>query len=227
MSLALENVSAGYGDSLVLRNIELVVPAGRVVALLGPNGAGKTTVLNDVAGLLSTARGRVVFDGDDITRWRPEDRARRGLCLIPEGRGVFRSLTVAEHLRLYGGSDAAERAAEAFPRLRERMNQTVGTMSGGEQQMVALARAYITDASYVLLDEVSMGLAPNLVDEVFGFISQLAASGRALLLVEQYITKALAVADYVYLLNRGRVTFAGEPAEVDNDGLFSQYVGGL
>jgi branched-chain amino acid transport system ATP-binding protein len=227
VSLVFDDVTAGYGDSLVLRDVELVVPSGRVVALLGPNGAGKTTLLRAAAGQVSIRRGRLLLMGDDITDWPAERRARRGLCLVPEGRGIFPTLTVDEHLRLYGGRDAGARAVDAFPKLRDRLGQVVGTMSGGEQQMVALARAYVTDAPFVLLDEVSMGLAPNLVDEVFEFIKQLAISGRSLLLVEQYITKALAVADYVYLLNRGRVSFAGEPAEVDNDALFSEYVGGI
>jgi branched-chain amino acid transport system ATP-binding protein len=227
MSLVFDAVSAGYGDSLVLRDVDLVVPSGRVVALLGPNGAGKTTLLRVAAGQVSCRKGRLLLMGDDVTDWPSDRRARRGLCLVPEGRGIFPTLTVGEHLRLYGGLDASARAVDAFPKLRDRLDQTVGTMSGGEQQMVALARAYVTDAPFVLLDEVSMGLAPNLVDEVFEFIRQLATSGRSLLLVEQYITKALAVADYVYLLNRGRVSFAGEPAEVDNDALFSEYVGGI
>jgi branched-chain amino acid transport system ATP-binding protein len=227
MSLIFDAVSAGYGDSLVLRDVDLVVPSGRVVALLGPNGAGKTTLLRVAAGQVSCRKGRLLLMGDDVTDWPSDRRARRGLCLVPEGRGIFPTLTVGEHLRLYSGRDASARAVDAFPKLRDRLDQTVGTMSGGEQQMVALARAYVTDAPFVLLDEVSMGLAPNLVDEVFEFIRQLATSGRSLLLVEQYITKALAVADYVYLLNRGRVSFAGEPAEVDNDALFSEYVGGI
>ena len=227
--LVLRNVTAGYGATTVLRRVNLIVPPGSVVALLGPNGAGKTTLLRAASGLLTPRSGSVLIDGHDVTGADPDRLMRRGVCHIPEGRGVFRSLTVRENLVTFSRpgeeSRALESAAEAFPRLGERMAQVAGTMSGGEQQMLALARAYVQNPRFVLLDEVSMGLAPKIVDEVLEFLERLAARGCALLLVEQYVTRALAVADYVYLLNKGEIVFAGEPDEIDADALAEQYVG--
>jgi branched-chain amino acid transport system ATP-binding protein len=227
--LALDGITAGYGDTVVLRDVHLAVPAGRVVALLGANGAGKTTLLRVASGLLPARAGRLVVDGADRTGASPEALAAAGVCHVPEGRGVFPSLTVRENLRLFsppGAEDAAAaRAADAFPRLGERLDQPAGTMSGGEQQMLALARAYIGRPRFVLLDEVSMGLAPRVVDEIFEFLARLAAGGTALLLVEQYVTKALALADHVYTLARGRIAFAGEPAELAGEDVFASYVG--
>ena len=149
---------------------------------------------------------------------------------MPEGRGVFRSLTVRENLELYAaqgprGAEAIELAVQTFPSLGRRLGFLAGQMSGGEQQMLALARAYVQAPRVVLLDEVSMGLAPKIVDEIFDFLSVLAGQGTSLLLVEQYVTRALAAADWVYLLSRGEVAFAGEPAELDGDSVFSEYVG--
>jgi branched-chain amino acid transport system ATP-binding protein len=225
----LRGVSAGYGDAPVLRDIDLVVPAASVVALLGPNGAGKTTLLRVASGLLRSQAGEVTFDGQRVTGWTPQRLAQAGICLIPEGRGVFRSLTVRENLVLQADHDAEEagiaRAVDAFPRLGERLHQRAGTLSGGEQQMLALARAYVSKPRLVLLDEVSMGLAPRIVDEIFDFIRRLAAEGTALLLVEQYVSRALAQSDYVYLLNRGRIDFVGEPFELADEEVFSRYLG--
>lgn len=227
--LALRDIHAGYGATTVLRRVNLIVPTGAVVALLGPNGAGKTTVLRVASGLLTPRSGKLLVDGDDVTGQDPDRLTRRGVCHVPEGRGIFRSLTVRENLITFsrpgGEARALEQAAEAFPRLGQRMSQVAGTMSGGEQQMLALARAYVQDPRFVLLDEVSMGLAPKIVDEVFEFLGRLAARGCALLLVEQYVSRALQVADYVYLLNRGEIVFAGEPEELDADALAEQYVG--
>ncbi len=227
--LVLRDVTAGYGPTTVLRRVNLIVPPGSVVALLGPNGAGKTTLLRAASGLLAPRSGSVLIDGHDVTGADPDRLMRRGVCHIPEGRGIFRSLTVRENLITFSRPGEEDRAlssaAEAFPRLGERMGQIAGTMSGGEQQMLALARAYVQNPRFVLLDEVSMGLAPKIVDEVFEFLERLAARGCALLLVEQYVTRALAVADYVYLLNKGEVVFAGEPDEIDADALAEQYVG--
>ncbi|HUR04101.1 MAG TPA: ATP-binding cassette domain-containing protein, partial [Nonomuraea sp.] len=153
----------------------------------------------------------------------------RGLCHVPEGRGIFPSLTVRDNLVLLSKpgteKDAMERAVSAFPRLGERMSQLAGTMSGGEQQMLALARTYIQSPRFVLLDEVSMGLAPTIVDEIFEFLALLAAQGASLLLVEQYVTRALAVANFVFLMNRGSIAFAGETGEVDVEALAAEYVG--
>jgi branched-chain amino acid transport system ATP-binding protein len=227
--LELDGITAGYGDAAVLRDVTVTVPAGSKVALIGPNGAGKTTLLRVASGLLMPQRGRVLFDGDDVTGRRADDLAALGICHVPEGRGVFPNLTVAENLRLFARpgdeAQAQERAVDAFPRLGERLRQLVGTMSGGEQQMVALARAYVRQPRIVLLDEVSMGLAPKIVDEIFVFLDRLAAEGASLLLVEQFVTKALAIADFVFLLAKGQVNFVGEPSELAGDDIFTRYAG--
>jgi branched-chain amino acid transport system ATP-binding protein len=227
--LELKGIVAGYGGTTVLRGIDLLVPEGSVVAMLGANGAGKTTLLRVASGLLPATEGQLLLDGVDVTRSRPNQLVRRGICHVPEGRGIFPSLTVQENLILQSvrGEEklALERAVEAFPRLGERLAQVAGTMSGGEQQMLALARTYVQHPKVVLLDEVSMGLAPKIVDEIFEFLTLLRSQGTSLLLVEQYVTRALAVADYVYLLNRGEVAFAGEPSELEGEDVFTQYVG--
>jgi len=226
--LRLDSIRAGYGGSTVLRGVSMLVPPSSVVALLGPNGAGKTTLLRVASGLLRPSSGQVLLDGKDVSRAAPHKLVELGLCHVPEGRGIFPSLTVRENLILQSKpgteSDSVEKAVSAFPRLGERLTQQAGTMSGGEQQMLALARAYVQNPRFVLLDEVSMGLAPKVVDEIFEFLALLASQGASLLLVEQYVTRALAAADYVYLLGRGTVTFAGEPGELDADALAEQYI---
>jgi branched-chain amino acid transport system ATP-binding protein len=224
-----EAVTAGYGDVPVLRDVSLAVPPGTVVALLGPNGAGKSTLLRVASGLMVPTSGRVTLDGDDLTGKPTDAFARAGICHIPEGRGIFRSMTVEDNLLLQApaGDEQAsiERAVEAFPRLGERLRQRAGTMSGGEQQMLAVARAYLSSPKVVLLDEVSLGLAPIIVDEIFEFFSLVAAQGSSLLLVEQYVTRALAIADFVFLLNHGEVAFAGETREIDAAEIFRTYTG--
>jgi branched-chain amino acid transport system ATP-binding protein len=229
LMLELRNVHAGYSGTPVLRGIDIKVPASSVVALLGPNGAGKTTLLRVATGLLKPTSGQMFLDGEDVTGAAPHKLVERGVCHVPEGRGIFRSLTVRDNLLLQAvkgnQSEALDRAVHAFPRLGERMSQQAGTMSGGEQQMLALARAYIQKPRFILLDEVSMGLAPKVVDEIFEFLAMLAQEGASLLLVEQYVTRALAAADYVFLLNRGSVAFAGQPNELDADELAERYVG--
>ena len=226
--LKLEGIVAGYAETTVLRGVSLTVPDGSVVALLGANGAGKTTLLRVASGLLRPTTGTMTLDGVDVTAARPHQLANRGVCHVPEGRGVFPSLTVRENLTLAagpGGKDSFDKAIDAFPRLGERISQTAGTMSGGEQQMLALARAYIADPKVWLLDEVSMGLAPKIVDEIFEFLGRVAGEGASLLLVEQYVTRALALADYVYLLNRGQVAYRGEPSELQDEDVFARYLG--
>jgi branched-chain amino acid transport system ATP-binding protein len=229
MMFALRDLVAGYGQSVVLRGVELTVPRGTVVALLGPNGAGKTTLLRAASGLLRPMSGQLTLDGEDITGLRPHELVARGICHVPEGRGVFANLTVKDNLLLQSPRgkerESVERAVTAFPRLGERLTQTAGTMSGGEQQMLALARTYVQSPRLVLLDEVSMGLAPRVVDEIFEFLELLRSEGASLLLVEQYVTRALAAADFVYLLHRGEIAFAGEPSELEDQDVFSQYVG--
>jgi len=227
--LELDHLTVAYGDTVALRDVSLVVPAGRVAALLGPNGAGKTTLLAAASGLLRPRAGRVLLDGNDLTGTSPDRLVRAGLCHITEGRSVFPGLTVADNLKMFAPKTAerraVERAIDAFPRLGERLYQLAGTLSGGEQQMLALARAYAQQAPIVMLDEVSMGLAPILVDEIFAFLGRLATEGHTLLIVEQYVAKALALADLVYLLVRGRLVFAGEPAEIEGTDIFAHYLG--
>ena len=227
--LRLDGIRAGYRQATVLRGVSLVVPDGAVVALLGPNGAGKTTLLRVASGLLRPGAGRVLLDGEDVTAAPPQQRRRRGLCHVPERGGVFADLSVAENLRLFarpgGEAEAVARAVEAFPALKPRLTQAAGTLSGGEQQMVALSRVHGEESRVVLLDEVSMGLAPKLVDTIFAFLEDLARRGVSLLVVEQYVAKALGIADYVCLLDRGRLSFVGEPAELDSAGLAAHYLG--
>ena len=226
--LEFRGIKAGYGGTTVLRGVDLVVPTGAVVAMLGPNGAGKTTLLRVGSGLLTPQSGSVLIDGEDVTLESADALVKRGVCHVPEGRGIFRSLTVRENLRVFAGGEDAEafdRAVDAFPRLGERINQVAGTMSGGEQQMLALARASVRPPQFVLLDEVSMGLAPRIVDDIFIFLEGLARQGCSLLLVEQYIEKALGIADYVYILSRGTVQFAGDPGELDVADVFATYLG--
>ena len=227
--LELRGISAGYGRSTVLRDVDLVVPDRSVVALLGANGAGKTTLLRVASGLLPPSAGQLLVDGRDLAGSRPHVLTRAGVCHVPEGRGVFRSLTVRDNIALQApdGDErgALERAVTAFPRLGERLNQVAGTMSGGEQQMLALARTYVQSPRLVLLDEVSMGLAPKIIDEIFVFLDLLASQGASLLLVEQYVSRALEVADWVYLMSRGEIVFAGEAAELADRDVFAEYVG--
>ena len=226
---ALRGIRAGYAGTTVVRDVGVTVPAGSVVALLGPNGAGKSTLLKVASGVLAPDSGSVWMNGADVTTEPPHRRAARGLCHVPEGRGIFPSLTVRQNIVLHA-SRADERAAvdaavAAFPVLGRRLSQVAGTMSGGEQQMLALSAACVRRPSVVLLDEVSTGLAPQVIDEIFEFLAALAATGASLLVVEQYVSRALALADYVYLLRKGEVVFVGEPSEVDDDDVFAAYVG--
>jgi branched-chain amino acid transport system ATP-binding protein len=227
-ALELNEITAGYGRIDVLRAFSIKIRPGQVVAMLGPNGIGKTTAMRVAAGLLQPTRGTVLVGGKDLTSSPPHVRAKAGLCLIPEGRGIFRSLSVAENLRLqtppWVTSSSLEAAIEAFPRLGNRLHQRAGSMSGGEQQMLAIARAYLSSPKVVLFDEVSMGLAPILVSEVFTAIRRLADMGTTLLIVEQYVQRALEIADEICLLDRGRVSFFGPPSALDEEALVGHYL---
>ena len=227
--LELENVTAGYGDTIVLRDLTLSVPASKVVALLGPNGAGKTTTLRVSSGLIRPISGRVILDGEDVTGRRAEHITRKGLCLLPEGRGIFPSLSVRENLVLQSPkgkeSESIERAAAMFPVLGARSKQQAGSLSGGEQQMLALVRAYVTNPKIVVVDEASLGLAPLIVDRIFEALQEIVAQGTALLLVEQYVTRALDIADSVYLLNRGKIVFSGPAEDLKGEDVFERYLG--
>jgi branched-chain amino acid transport system ATP-binding protein len=254
-ALELRAVSAGYGASAVLHDVTITVPRSSVVALLGPNGAGKTTTLRVAAGLLRPARGTVAIDGREAGRSAPFRRARQGVCLIPEGRGIFRSLTVRENLELlippwrkdgyppgerppvppdgapggkkrhFTGRASIDPALAVFPILGQRLSQVAGSMSGGQQQQLALARAFLCSPDVVLLDEVSMGLAPVVVDQIFESLKLLAATGVALVLVEQYVSRALEMADTAYLMARGTIAWSGPAGTLDTDAITRAYLG--
>jgi branched-chain amino acid transport system ATP-binding protein len=214
--LKAEGIEAYYGRACALRDIGLEVAEGSVVALLGSNGAGKTTTLRVISGLLRPTRGRVEFDGKRIDRSRADQLVRAGIALVPEGRQIFAELTVRENLRLgaYTRHDARAVAQDLrhvfdyFPRLRERLEQQAGTLSGGEQQMLAIARGLMSKPRLLLLDEPSLGLAPLFVREIFRIISEIRAAGTTVVLVEQNVHMALNVADYAYLLEAGRVVLS-------------------
>ncbi len=230
-AMRLERIKAGYGSTNVLRDVDLVVPAGKTVALLGANAAGKSTLLKTAAGLLRPSSGHVWLGEQRVEHLSAHLRMQMGLCLIPEGHAIFRGLTVRENLAMYCGGqrvdEAVDRAAAAFPKLGQRLGQEAGTLSGGEQQMLALSRALVVDARVVLADELSMGLAPVIVDEIFEVVESFRAEGRSLVIVEQFIARALAVADYVYILHKGAVAFVGEPHQCHDSRVFEQYVGSV
>jgi len=215
IELSLRGVRAGYGAVEVLHGIDLDVPAGALTALLGPNGAGKTTLLSVVAGLMPARAGRILWAGKDIGHVPPDSRARAGLALVPERRGIFTELSVRENLEIFGGyGQPVDAALAAFPVLADRLGQRAGSMSGGEQQMLAMSRVMLRDPRLLLLDEISLGLAPRVTRRLFDVVGELARSGTTVLLVDQYLSDALRLADIVYVLARGEVAFAGEPGEL-------------
>jgi branched-chain amino acid transport system ATP-binding protein len=219
-ALELRGVSAGYGRVAVLHDIDLVVPSHGVLALLGPNGAGKSTLLRVASGRTAPSSGQVFLRGADVTGRSPERLSRTGLCSVPEGRAVFPNLTVTENLRMWtyrpGVSRKAveEQAFSRFPRLKERRKQLAGRLSGGEQQILAMTRALTAEPDVLLLDEISMGLAPVIAAELFGLVRQIADDGTPVLLVEQFARTALEIADTVAVLAQGHVRVTGTPDEV-------------
>lgn len=228
--LAVDQLSVDYGGLRALHSVSLSVPAGAVVALLGANGAGKSTTLRAISGLVKPAAGRIELDGRRIDGRRPHQIARLGLLQVPEGRGIFPSLTVRANLKMASyitgkGDSAEEEAIARFPALAERLEQTAGTLSGGEQQMLALARALLARPRLLLLDEISMGLAPLIVGKLFEEVRAMAASGVTVLLVEQYVSAALEMSDYVYVLDKGRVVDVGQPEDMKADGVLAAYLG--
>jgi len=227
--LTIDNLHAGYGKVEVLHGITLDVPKGKVVTLIGSNGAGKTTTMRAISGMIAPTAGKILLGGRDVTGSEPYRMAKLGLAHSPEGRRVFATMSVTDNLLLGAfprftgarpkGDVAAdlERAMEYFPRLKERRQQMAGTLSGGEQQMLAMARAMMLNPEVVLLDEPSMGLAPILVQEVFRIIGRLRSEGVTMLLVEQFAAAALNVADYAYVLENGRISVHGEASKLRND----------
>jgi branched-chain amino acid transport system ATP-binding protein len=215
VELTTRGLRAGYGPVEVLHGVELQIPSGALTALLGPNGAGKTTLLSTLAGLLPVRSGVVSWAGRDITRLPPDARARAGMLLVPERRGIFPSLSVQDNLEVFAGRGAdLSRAFDAFPVLSERLTQQAGSLSGGEQQMLAMSRALLAEPRLLLLDEISFGLAPRVTRLLFDVVRDLARAGTTVVLVEQYLSDALALADIVYVLSRGEIAFAGEPEEL-------------
>jgi branched-chain amino acid transport system ATP-binding protein len=228
--VGLRRVRACYDQVEVLHGVDLQVHAGEVLAVLGPNGAGKTTMLRVLAGLHPPTAGELVVGGRTRTGTDPTVLAQHGLCLIPEGRGVFPNLTVSENLWLLTNRGVTrdvveERAYTAFPRLHERRTQLAGNLSGGEQQMLALARAVATDPAVLLLDELSMGLAPRLVAQLYEHVAAIAATGVTIVVVEQFVRTVLGVADRVAVLVGGRIVLRGDPTDVAGH-LQSAYLSG-
>ncbi|OUO95194.1 ABC transporter ATP-binding protein [Cloacibacillus sp. An23] len=233
--LKVKDLSVSYGGIRALRGISLEVPEGKIVTLIGANGAGKSSTLRAIAGLVKTSGGTVTWDEKHLLGLPPEDVLARGVALCPEGRRIFPHLTVLENLQLggYGCKNKAEveagveRAFDLFPRLKERSWQKGGTLSGGEQQMLAVGRALMSDPQLIMLDEPSMGLAPILVEEVFHIIAQINAEGKTVLLVEQNAFAALRIADYAYVLEVGEITLEGTGRELlDDPRVVEAYLGG-
>jgi branched-chain amino acid transport system ATP-binding protein len=228
--MELSSVRAGYGRIDVLHGVDLSLAPGEVYALLGPNGAGKSTTLAVASGQIVPSSGSLMLCGRDVTGVTPDVLARAGVCLIPEGRGIFPNLTVIENLRMatFTGTsfhEVQDRVFTQFPRLRERRRQTAGTLSGGEQQMLSMGRALATDPAVLLIDELSMGLAPLIVEELYDHVRRIAASGLSILIVEQFAHEILGVADLAGIMLHGHIVETGTPAQIADD-LTSAYLGG-
>ncbi|MEK4712546.1 MULTISPECIES: ABC transporter ATP-binding protein [Sporosarcina] len=231
--LKLQNVSTFYDKIQALKSVDVTVEEGTIVTILGANGAGKTTMMNTIAGLLKPKEGSIHYLGKDVTGQRPDQLLRKGLALVPEGRGILASMTVLENLEMgaYHRNDAEvnadlEKAMDRFPILRERQSQLGGTLSGGQQQMLAIARVIMSKPKLLLLDEPSMGLAPLIVADIFKIIKEINEAGTTVLLVEQNARQALKVADYGYVLETGKVVASGNAKELlQDDTIKKAYLG--
>jgi len=227
------NINAGYGEVQVLWDVTIRVGRGEIVALLGPNGAGKTTLTRVLSGLLKPYSGSIKFNGTDITHIPTYERIKMGISLVPEGRQIFPHMTVLENL--YAGMyslkkidrEVLEQVFEIFPRLKERVNQKAGSLSGGEQQMLAIARALVSRPKFLILDEVSQGLAPKVVEMIFNVIKSLRDEKKiSILLIEQYVYDALSISDRVYILRNGRVVYEGDSSRALKErDILSLYLG--
>jgi branched-chain amino acid transport system ATP-binding protein len=233
--LAVNELVLAYGKIVAVKSVDLTIEAGRVVCLIGANGAGKTTILRGISGLLRPRSGKVEFQGQVISRLPSYRIARMGVVLVPEGRQIFTQMSVDENLRMGGYliADQGEmerrldEVVELFPRLKERLGQSAGSLSGGEQQMLAMGRALMAQPNVLLLDEPSMGLAPKLVEEIFELIAKLKAAQRTILLVEQNARLALEVSDDAYVLETGRIRLSGKAHEIASDQrVLAAYLGG-
>jgi branched-chain amino acid transport system ATP-binding protein len=231
--LNVQGLKSGYGVVEVLRGVDLHVMPGELVALLGSNGAGKTTLNLTLSGLVATRAGLVQFDGHDITALHSRQVVVRGLIHVPEGRKVFPNLSVHENLELGAFTrgrarrlENLDKVYETFPRLKERVSQLAGTLSGGEQQMLAIGRGLMAEPRLLILDEPSLGLSPLLVEELFGLVSQLRSTGLSILLVEQNVGQSLDIADRAYVMENGQIRFSGTPGELlASDTLRQAYLG--
>jgi branched-chain amino acid transport system ATP-binding protein len=227
--LELRNLRAGYGTIDVLHGVNLVVEPGQVYALLGPNGAGKTTTLSACSGQITPSAGQILLNGREVNGTSSDALARAGVCLVPEGRGIFPNLTVTENLRMFTNAGATfshvqEKAYSQFPRLKERRKQIAGTLSGGEQQMLSMSRALATEPALLLLDELSMGLAPLIVEELYELVAGFAREGLSILIVEQFAQAVLGVSTIASIMLHGRITRTGPPAEIAEE-LTAAYLG--
>ena len=237
-ALELRGLRVSYGGVRALHDVSITVPRGAVVALLGPNGAGKSTTLRTVSGVMRAEAGTISSFGRRIDRAPAYRIARMGVVHVPEGRGIFPSLDVRENLEMAaegttgrtngseGDRSAIDEATEMFPVLGNRLRQTAGSLSGGEQQMLALARAIMARPRLLMVDEISMGLAPIVVGHLFEALRKIAATGASLLLVEQYVETALELADYVYVMDKGVIVDVGEPNDMRSSNLAAAYLGG-
>ena len=230
-AIELVDVRAGYGRIEVLHGVSFAVPTGSVYALLGPNGGGKSTTLSVISGMMRPASGCVHIAGTHVNGARPDALARAGVSRIPEGRGIFPNLTVEDNLRMWtyaaglSVKDVQDRAFTRFPRLAERRGQRAGTLSGGEQQMLAMSRALAAEPAVLLLDEISMGLAPIIVAELYDLVRQLGQEGITILLVEQFANTALKVADFAAVMTQGRIVAVGQPQDIEEH-VSAAYLGG-